>query len=70
MNEMAVKVARARGHLDEGCEAVFAPGLFEVLDHLDLGGPEALFLQPRHGLHRSRKVAPRFTTETWAINSN
>jgi hypothetical protein len=43
-------LARASGHLDQGARAVFRQGFFEVVDRRDLGGPEAFFLERRHGL--------------------
>ena len=43
-------LARAGGHLDQGARAVFLQRLFEVVDRGDLRGPEAFFLERRHGL--------------------
>lgn len=64
MTVMKVKIAAIHsdlssgGHLDEGAGAVFAQGLFQILDRCDLRVPQALLNQPWHVLEAGEEVRP------------
>lgn len=50
-----VSLAGPCGHLDERARAVVPERLFQVVDGLDLGGPQALLVERRHVLQAGEK---------------